>query len=127
MRELKLFRPKKEGDKYVMGWVSHTSTGTLGDFFISVAPLFFGSFASVMVFSFLVLGMNPFLLSTRGGNSPFSLFLSVLMSVGGLWRRVLDWRFYFGLYLLFCLSLTSSPSDEDLEGWERGLFFSFSS
>ncbi|MEM3401612.1 MAG: hypothetical protein QXH08_00075 [Candidatus Hadarchaeales archaeon] len=112
-----LFWPRKEGDRYVLGSVTHAQSDTLSGFLLAIAPFFVGVVASSLLLFFLVLG---------GSGSPYSWRnWTEALGPGKLVANLASWKFYLGWYLLFCVSVTAAPSEVDLEGWWKGfaLFF----
>ena len=113
VKSITFFWPRKEGNRYILGSVTHSSTGSLGDFLVGIAPLISGMILSVVVLWGVMLGGGPSLWSRE--------WVGRLVSLEFWVKRFLSPHFYLGTYLLGCFSLTSVPSTADLRGWGIGL------
>jgi hypothetical protein len=137
IRDISLFRPRKDG---VLGYVKHSWNRNnlyqnIGNFFIGTGPIWLGS-ALIVLISFALFGAELWhpLRAMQMVPTDFVTWRGQLRLGGEFWQALLtifqqihntglyhDWRFYLGLYLLFCIGSHVTLSPADLQGAGSGL------
>jgi len=136
IRDLSLFRPRKDG---VLGYVKHSWNRknlyqNIGNFFIGTGPIWLGS-ALIVLITFALFGAELWrpLRAMQMAPTDFVTWRGQLRLGSEFWQALLalfqqidnaglysDWRFYLGLYLLFCISSHVTLSPADLQGAGSG-------
>jgi len=114
-----------------LGWVDHSYSEksfyqNIGNFFIALGPMIFGSIILVILLIFLVPnGLEIF--------NEFSFSqLSFVIFCQSIWQilvklfnlaNISSWHFWLFLYTSFCIATHMSPSKQDRRGMWQGLLF----
>jgi hypothetical protein len=137
--EMKLYTPNSEDG--TLGYVNHSFDPKslyqkIGNFFIGIGPIIFGTFVLYALLYFLVPNSKAVLNSieiqsnilVKGVHGEFSGILSSLWettrnTLETLFRRgnFVDYRFWIFLYLSMCISSHMELSPPDIKGAWRGL------
>jgi hypothetical protein len=137
IRDISLFRPRKDG---VLGYVKHSWNRknlyqNIGNFFIGTGPIWLGT-ALIVLIAFALFGADLWrpLRAMQMVPTDFVTWRGQLRLGGEFWQALLalfqqihnaglyhDWRFYLGLYLLFCIGSHVTLSPADLQGAGSGL------
>jgi len=124
VRDIRLFSPRMEGDRFVLGSVSHDRPrGPLSSFVIGTAPFWGGAAvlwlaaASLMPDTSAAVRLS---LTAGGAESAGGAFITFIIEMA---RALVepDWRAWLVLYLLISIPTHLAPSSEDLRSAAWGI------
>lgn len=140
VHEVVLYSPNSEDG--TLGYVSHSHNENsrfqqIGNFFIGIGPILFGSVALYALMYYLMPGMLSMFATIEeqgvtlaqditSGNWT-KLFTAFLSSLSGIWGAIFDasnifnWKFWVFLYFSFCIASHMELSPPDIKGALSGL------
>lgn len=124
VREIRLFSPRTEGDRFVLGSVSHDRPrGPLSSFIIGTAPFWGGAVVLWLATTLLMPQTSAAVqlsLSVDGAASALGAFITSIVEMA---RALVapDWRAWLVLYLLISIPTHLAPSTEDLRNAAWGI------
>lgn len=137
IEEIKLFKPDAKSG--TLGYVNHTYNKKnlyhkVGNFFIGIGPLLFGSFVLVLVLYFLMPENKILPMIFNSESIPLNGLSTVktwIFSVGEITKQILlmlftkqllgSWQFWIFFYISVCIASHMELSPSDLKGAVAGL------